>query len=432
MQSEIASKVADSLGVVLGAGTEKRLSERPTANVAAYDAFLKGEQESMAMAISEPTRLRKALPYYEAAVAQDPAFAQGWARVSVGNSLLYTNGIPDPALVERARGAAEKAIGLAPLRWEGYQALGNFHRMVSHDMGLAREQYSKGLHIAPTEVSLLSSSAAAEAAIGLWDSAQEHASQAVRLDPRNAAAVRRLGEIFLLTRRYPEAREHFDRALALSPTALNTIEYRAMTFLGQGDLAGARGSLKSSSGVVDPAALVAYVAQYRDLPWVLDDEQQALLLRLPASAFDDDVGSWALCLAQTYAFKHDAANMRLHAETTRKGYEDQLRQNPNDDQRHALLGLALAYLGRKDEAIREGLRSLELMPLTKDSTNYTYNQHQLARIYTLVGEPEKALDQLESLLRMPYFLSPAWLKIDPNFEALRKNPRFQKLTGSSS
>ncbi|HEY6051438.1 MAG TPA: hypothetical protein VIZ58_09330, partial [Thermoanaerobaculia bacterium] len=103
-----------------------------------------------------------------------------------------------------------------------------------------------------------------------------------------------------------------------------------------------------------------------------------------------------------------------------------------DAQRHALLGLSLAYLGRKDDAIREGLRSLELLPLSKDASIATYNQHQLARIYTLAGEPEKALDQLEPLLRMPYFLSPAWLKIDPNFEALRNNPRFQKLTGGSA
>ena len=98
------------LGVVLGAGGKERLSERPTANVAAYDAFLKGEQESMAFAASDPPHVRKALGYYEAAVALDPTFAQGWARVSVGNSLLYANSTPSPELVERARGAAEQAV----------------------------------------------------------------------------------------------------------------------------------------------------------------------------------------------------------------------------------------------------------------------------------------------------------------------------------
>ena len=94
----------------------------------------------------------------------------------------------------------------------------------------------------------------------------------------------------------------------------------------------------------------------------------------------------------------------------------------------------LAYLGRKEEAIREGERGVALDPISKDADIGPYTQHQLVRIYMLVGEPEKALDQLEPLLKIPDFLSPGWLKIDPNFDPLRKNPRFQKLVagGSSS
>ena len=95
------------------------------------------------------------------------------------------------------------------------------------------------------------------------------------------------------------------------------------------------------------------------------------------------------------------------------------------------LGLALAYLGRKEEAIREGERGVALLPVSKDAQDGPYIQHQLVRIYMLVGEPEKALDQLEPLLKIPYYLSPGWLKIDPNFDPLRKNPRFQKLVAGA-
>jgi hypothetical protein len=95
------------------------------------------------------------------------------------------------------------------------------------------------------------------------------------------------------------------------------------------------------------------------------------------------------------------------------------------------LGLSLAYLGRKEEAIREGLRGVELRPVSKDAYFGAYTQHQLVRIYTLVGEPEKALDQLEPLMKIPYYVSPAWLKIDPNFDPLRNNPRFQKLVAAA-
>ena len=128
----------------------------------------------------------------------------------------------------------------------------------------------------------------------------------------------------------------------------------------------------------------------------------------------------------------DAANVRTYAEEARKAFEEQLRAAPEDAGRHVSLGLSLAYLGRKEEAIREGERGRgALRPMTKDARIGPYYQHQLARIYILVGEPEKALDQLEPLLKIPYFLSPGWLKIDPNFDPLRKNPRFQKLVAGA-
>ena len=103
-----------------------------------------------------------------------------------------------------------------------------------------------------------------------------------------------------------------------------------------------------------------------------------------------------------------------------------IRATPDDPQQHVLLGLALAYLGRKEEAIREGQRGAALVPVAKDAYLGAYVQHQLVRIFMLVGEPEKALDRLEPLLRIPYYVSPGWLKIDPNFDPLRGNPRFQK------
>jgi tetratricopeptide (TPR) repeat protein len=200
-----------------------------------------------------------------------------------------------------------------------------------------------------------------------------------------------------------------------------------MTYLSEGDLPGARAVLQAAPKEVEPTALVAYLANYQDLVWVLDEEQRELLRRLTPSAFDDDRGTWALCLVQAYALKGDAANARTYAEEARKAYEEQLRAAPNDAARHASLGLALAYLGRKEEAIREGQSGVALAPVSKNSFNGPYIQHQLARIYMLTGEPEKALDQIEPLLKIPYYLSRGWLKIDPNFDPLRKNPRFQKL-----
>jgi tetratricopeptide (TPR) repeat protein len=420
--------VAQALGGALGAGEEKRLSEKPTRNLAAYDVFLKGE-EIWNGGANDPPSLRKMLGFYEQAVALDPGFVQAWAKVSYSNSLLYANSAPTPALEERARQAGEKAVALAPNRPEGYLALGAHERLVRKDSNRALEQLEKGLRLAPGDASALRGTALAEEALGRWDAAVEHFRQAARLDPRDVNNLGVFGEALQRLRRYPEAREAFDRGLALAPANLSLIEQKAMTYLGEGDLAGARAVLKAAPKEVEPTALVAYLANYWDLVWVLDAEQRELLLRLTPSAFDEDRGSWALCLVQAYALKGDAANVRTNADEARKAFEEQLRAAPNDAARHVGLGLALAYLGRKEEAMREGERGVALDPASKDSRNGPYVQHQLVRIYILVGEPEKALDQLEPLLKMPYFLSPGWLKIDPNFDPLRKNRRFQKLVG---
>jgi tetratricopeptide (TPR) repeat protein len=219
--------------------------------------------------------------------------------------------------------------------------------------------------------------------------------------------------------------------LALAPSNPFVVQLRAMVSLAQGDLAGARAVIRAAAPKIDPDALVAVFGNYQDLYWVLDDDQQQRLLALTPSAFDNDRPTWAIVRAETFYARGDGARARAYADSSRPGMEAQLRDAPNDGQLHAFRGLALAYAGRKDEAIAEGIRATTLWPVSRDATQGPYIAHQLARIYALTGEQDKAIDALESLLKIPYYLSPGWLRIDPEFAMLKGNPRFDKLIAGS-
>ncbi|HEY7573532.1 MAG TPA: hypothetical protein VIB08_00040, partial [Thermoanaerobaculia bacterium] len=397
-------------------------------NLAAYEAFLKAEEMSNNLGAIDPPTLRKAADLYEQAVALDPSFLLAWQRVSEAASIRYADAVPTPQLAARAREAAEKAVALAPSRPEGYLALGTYYRLVVDDATQALAQFERGQRLAGgTSADLFRGIALAEQSLGRWETAVEHFRRSERLDPRSVVVWTSIGSALNRLRRYSEAREALDRGLAIAPGNLRLIENRAITYLGEGDLPGARASLAASSKSVKAEALVAYVANYNDLAWVLDEPQRELLLRLTPTEFDGDRGTWALALAQAHALRGDTAKVRQYAEEAARVFAEQVRVAPSDAGRRVSLGVSLAYAGRKEDALREGERGEALSPVEKDARTGAYYLHQLARISTLVGDSEKAIDRLEALLKIPYSVSPKWLAIDPNFDPLRRNPRFQKL-----
>jgi eukaryotic-like serine/threonine-protein kinase len=440
VQAEIAGQVAQALNVALGDSAEHQLATRPTESLPAYDAFLRGEAATRGMTTLDPQSLRQAIAAYEQALALDSTFVEAWAQLSRAEAYLYSSLAATPATGEAARRAAERALALAPMRSEGHQALGAYYGYVVADKPRAYAEDSAALTLAAGNADILWAVGFDEHALQRWEAARGHLEQAVRLDPRSGITAHQFGLLLVCLRRYAEAERILDHAVQLLPADLGVREDRAIAALAQGDLAHAQAIIRAAPKDVDPTALVASVASYLDLVWVLDEAQQRLLLRLRPSAFDDNRAQWAITLAQTYAVHGNTARERVYADSARLTYEQQLDGSPQDAstttstfdaQRRAFLGLALAYLGQKAAAIREGQRAVALAPISRDAFVGPYIQLQLARVYLLVGEPEKALDQLEPLLKMPCYLSPGWLKIDPNFGPLRGNPRFERLVNGS-
>ena len=427
VQADIATKVADALGVVLGDSARRQLARKPTESLAAYDEFLKGEEASEGMK-ADQAGLRRAIAYYQRAVSLDSTFAQAWSQLSRARTSLYSNGVPDPELGTQARIAAERARALRPDDPLVALAAGDFFGSVNPvDNQQAVAEYERGLRLAPDNVDLLSALAMAETSMGRWDSAPARLARASLLDPRSPAAARRLAAVHIFLRQYPAADSAADRAVGLAPNSPAIVSLKVMVALGRGDLDSARGVIRAAARRIDPATLYPFFASYQDMYWVLDDAQQRQVLAAPPSAFDDDRAVWGLVRTQLYRLRGDRRRTAAYADSARLALEEQTRAAPDDGQRHALLGLALAYLGRKPEAVREGLRGVALMPISRDAYFGPYNQLQLVRIYLLTGEPEKALDQLEPLLGIPFYRSPGWLRLDPTFDPVRTHPRFERL-----
>jgi serine/threonine-protein kinase len=358
-------------------------------------------------------------------VALDSGFAQAWAQLARAHALRYANGAPSVEGERRGREAAERALRLAPSQPIAHLAQGDYYSQTGDFDGASRA-YASGLRLAPNDPDLLQASAIIQIRNGRWEEGLAQLTRAQALDPRSLVIARRRAYSLLRLRRYPEALAASDYGLALDPANVGLFQIKAMTLLGRGDLEGARRIIREPPAGLDPTAVAASFGQFYELSWALPDDLQALQLRLTPAAFPDR-RIWATVRADAYRLRGDLARSRAYADSARIEYEALLRTIPGDAQSHVFLGVVLAQLGRKAEAVAVGERAVALQPIKSDAFMGPYLQHQLVRIYILVGEPEKALDRLEPLLDIPYNLSPGWLRIDPNFDPIRKHPRFQRL-----
>jgi tetratricopeptide (TPR) repeat protein len=218
-----------------------------------------------------------------------------------------------------------------------------------------------------------------------------------------------------------------DSALALSGGSPDVLEMKAVSYLGEGNLAAARATLREAPQEIELSRRLAHAAAYYNLFWVLDEDQQQLLLRLGPGPFNGDRGMWGMALAQAHALRGNQAAARAYADSALPSIQRSAAANPGDGVLRGSLALTLALAGRRAEAVREGERAIELEPIATNGITGPIVQHFVVLTYLAAGEREKALDRLEGLLRVPFYFSPAWLRVDATMAGLRGEARFRKL-----
>jgi TolB-like protein/Flp pilus assembly protein TadD len=429
VQGQIAGRVAQALDVVLGTPERAALAAQPTQNLAAYDAFARGEESASSLTETDPLSLRRAEEYYKQAVALDSTFVRAWLQLTRIHGLDYELGHdPTPARKEATRRAMERVVALAPNGYEAHWARAVYADVLD-DLSRAAAEVGAGLRLAPANTDLLRMAGEYEAASGQWEASLTHLRQAVLLDPRSVSVADALARRLLDLRRYDEALAVADRALAIDPTNWGSRFRAVVVHMARGELDGARRVLRSAPPPTDTTLTVALAVL--GYAWLLDDVQQRLVLGLPLAAFNNDRTTWGETLAEIYRLRGDTLHSRAYADSARVFQARLVRDDLTNADQSQHLATELALIGRKAEAVREGERALALVLATKDQRFIPHIRHRLARIYVFVGEPEQALGQLELALREHTYLTSRRLRIDLTFAPLRGNPRFQRLVNGS-
>jgi serine/threonine protein kinase/Tfp pilus assembly protein PilF len=438
VESEVAKAIADQLRVKLTGEEEQVIAARPTDNPEAYDAYLRALAYTLKTGNS-PANTLAAQKYLKEAVRLDPKFALSWALLSYVDALGYLTLTLQPtvAVREETGQAAETALTLQPNLGEAIMARGYYYYACLKDYDAAVRYFEQARQFLPNSSQIPESLAYVARRRGQWDRSESYFNEAERLDPRNVSLLTQHAQSYMIVRRFPEALRKFDQVLDVIPNDLDTLAQQAGIAQAQGDLPRAAALLAPLHPPADDTGALeiqVYQAILERRPAQMISRLKEVLAK-PDPALGYNNGELRFWLGWAQEVAGDDAAAQESWRQSRTELEPLLKEQPDN---YALIGdLALVDMGLRDKAAALALseRAIALNPIEKDVVSGPSSIELLARVAAQMGEPDRAIVTLEKLLSIPYEglivpplpLTPALLKLDPMFDPLRNNPRFQKL-----
>jgi TolB-like protein/Tfp pilus assembly protein PilF/class 3 adenylate cyclase len=424
VEGEVASAIADQLKAKLSGAEQKAVAERPTQNAAAYDAYLRGVSlETVGMNSHDAQQVAA---FFAQAVQLDPNFALAWARLALTQSYLYFNGI-EPSINSGAavKAAADRAMVLQPDLGEAWAAQAVYRYRVLRDFPGALQSYQEALKRLPNSALVFEQIGHVERRLGQGEAAQKHYQMAAQLDPRNLKLLFLVADVLVSARRFDEADAIYDRSLQVSPGNETAYANKALNFQSQGKLSEAAKELSK----IDPHSRDDQVVLARYLQFFFErkfNDAIALLTTPPSPPIAEDSRTiTGLGFCQLYAGRtNDARATFQRAIATMKPSPDatvpiDARMLPS------FLAWCYAGLGEKEKAVE--LARQAVADYQDDVLARPFTQQVLAQVQAYFGDLDSALAALPHLLEMPNGVTVGDLRVDPFWDPLRKDPRFEKL-----